>query len=116
MLALVFLFVLLVGYPNLGTRDWIPKVHGMLDESRGTLRLSRDALGDERVPSLSLERLRNAYRTGSGSLRSWTTWDSAATGTTIVGSNRWRGQGWRKERTDRRVREVGGGCVSATLT
>lgn len=49
------------------------QVEGMFDESRGTLRLSRDVLGDERVPSLPLQRLRDAYREGTGSLRSWTT-------------------------------------------
>lgn len=45
----------------------------MLDKSKGTLRLFRDALGDERVPSLSLCRLKQAYREGRGSVRSWTT-------------------------------------------
>ncbi|CAN0312542.1 unnamed protein product, partial [Ectocarpus sp. 12 AP-2014] len=45
----------------------------MFDESHGTLRLSRDSLGDERVPSLSLERLKNSYRTRRGGVRSWTT-------------------------------------------
>lgn len=45
----------------------------MFDESRGTLRLSRDGLGDERVPTLSLEGLKDAYRTGRASLTSWTT-------------------------------------------
>eukprot|EP00904_Undaria_pinnatifida_P005418 jgi/Undpi1/2005/HiC_scaffold_12.g05392.m1 len=48
-------------------------VEGMLDKSKGTLRLFRDALGDERVPSLSLCRLKQAYREGRGSVRSWTT-------------------------------------------
>lgn len=43
----------------------------MLDESKGTLRLARDGLGDERVPCLSLERLKEAYRTGRGSVCSW---------------------------------------------
>lgn len=45
----------------------------MLDKSRGTLSLSRDGLGDERVPALSLEGLKDAYRMGRASLTSWTT-------------------------------------------
>lgn len=45
----------------------------MFNESNGTLGLSRKTLGDERVPSLSLDRVKNAYRTGNGVLRSWTT-------------------------------------------
>jgi len=45
----------------------------MFDESGGTLRLVRDGLGDERVPLLSLERLKEMYRTGRGSVRSWRT-------------------------------------------
>lgn len=45
----------------------------MFDESQGTLRLNRDDLGDERVPSLTLTQLREAYQAGTGSLRSWTT-------------------------------------------
>ena len=53
------------------TINW--QVEGMLDKSKGTLRLFRDALGDERVPSLSLRRLKDAYRAGRGSVRSWTT-------------------------------------------
>lgn len=56
------------------------QVEGMFDESQGTLRLSRDVLGDERVPSLSLQRLRGAYRDGTGSLRSWTTVGAFETG------------------------------------
>ena len=48
-----------------------PQVTGMLDESKGTLRLARDGLGDERVPCLPLERLKEAYRTGRGSVCSW---------------------------------------------
>lgn len=43
----------------------------MFDESQGTLRLVRDGLGDERVPSLTLERLKEVYRAGSGSVCSW---------------------------------------------
>lgn len=57
------------------TRVWraVRQAKLMFDDSRGTLRLARDALGDERVPSLSLPQLKAAYRTGSGRLRSWTT-------------------------------------------
>lgn len=47
------------------------QVTGMLDESKGTLRFARDGLGDERVPSLTLERLKEVYRTGRGSVCSW---------------------------------------------
>lgn len=45
----------------------------MFDESQGTLQLAHDDLGDERVPSLSLERLKDAYRAGRGSVCSWRT-------------------------------------------
>lgn len=45
----------------------------MFDESRGMLGLSRQGLGDERVPALSLEELKDAYRGGRASLTSWTT-------------------------------------------
>lgn len=48
-----------------------PQVTGMLDESKGTLRLARDGLGDARVPSLPLETLKEMYRTGRGSVCSW---------------------------------------------
>lgn len=49
------------------------EVDAMFDDSKGTLRLAHDALGDERVHFLSLPQLREAYRTGTGTLRSWTT-------------------------------------------
>lgn len=45
----------------------------MFDESQGTLRLVHDGLGDERVPSLSLEKLKEIYRGGRGSVCSWRT-------------------------------------------
>lgn len=52
----------------------------MLDENEGTLKLRRGALGDERVPNFSLPQLREAYRTGAGRLRSWTTAGLVGTG------------------------------------
>ena len=63
-----------------------PQVTEMLDESKGTLRLARDGLGDERVPSLSLERLKEAYRTGRGSVSSWRATASSTDGGTYVTS------------------------------
>eukprot|EP00903_Cladosiphon_okamuranus_P017634 g16243.t1 len=56
------------------------EVTRMLDESKGTLRLVRDGLGDERVPCLSLERLKEAYQTGRGSVCSWRVTASPANG------------------------------------
>lgn len=55
-----------------------PQVTGMLDESKGTLRLARDGLGDARVPSLPLETLKDMYRTGRGSVCSWRATASSA--------------------------------------
>lgn len=52
----------------------------MLDESKGTLRLARDGLGDERVPSLTLERLKEVYRASRGSVCSWRATPSTANG------------------------------------
>lgn len=52
----------------------------MFDESTGILRLVRSGLGDYRVPFLTLQRLRDAYRSGAGSLRAWTTSNSTESG------------------------------------
>eukprot|EP00752_Nemacystus_decipiens_P012877 g11399.t1 len=54
------------------------EVTKMLDESKGTLRLAHDGLGDERVPSLTLEGLKEVYRTGRGSVCSWRATASSA--------------------------------------
>lgn len=56
------------------------QVTRMFDESEGTLRLVRDDLGDERVPLLSLEKLKEIYQTGRGSVRSWRTTAGLANG------------------------------------
>lgn len=56
----------------------------MFDDCEGTLRLRRDLLGDERVPNLSLPQLRDAYGTGTGNLRSWTTAGSVGKGEFVV--------------------------------
>lgn len=66
-----------------------PQVTGMLDESKGTLRLARDGLGDERVPSLTLERLKEMYRTGRGSVCSWRATASLANRGAYLNSCRW---------------------------
>lgn len=52
----------------------------MVDDSTGMLRLARLGLGDYRVPFLTLQRLRDAYRSGAGSLCAWTTRDSTESG------------------------------------